>query len=495
MKRWAQQIEAQRRKYRDKLTRTSDGSQRTGYGSGGIGGTSVTEFEYMRGMPVMENPYARMMEEEEEEEDDVETLVAGGQGPQPYGGFEQSRNGSSSSLHSRSTTGESRMGGGPGAVRMSGRVPPGGPPGPNLALRTRELQQQGRVSPAIDQGQMDSYFSPTEGSPHTMSSARTSASSGMYPFPRQMPPATNGYYEEGQGHQGTRFTAPAIARQREPSVTNGGYAQQPGQPPGRPPGRPGMHSSQQMPGPPRNRSVSSPDIHNNPGRGPGPMRGPPPGPPPTGAMPQPPVPDMPAGYAPQNNINIPRSQSGSPSMQMQMQNGHLPPQRGMSPQMQRETRHPSQQLQMQMQQREGYAQQQIMRGAYPSRTVTPVSRTESFSPPLSQQLPALPASLDTPTQLKVKVNCPAASQILTLVVPLNISYQSLKDRIDAKLQRSTAFSLSDKLGGGNVVKLKYLDEEDFVSIQSDEDVQTAFESWREQSGALGGMGEVELWCK
>jgi cell division control protein 24 len=53
-------------------------------------------------------------------------------------------------------------------------------------------------------------------------------------------------------------------------------------------------------------------------------------------------------------------------------------------------------------------------------------------------------------------------------------------------------SLSDR-GGGNVVKLKYLDDDDFVSIQSDEDVQTAFETWREQSG--GGMGEVELWCK
>jgi cell division control protein 24 len=170
--------------------------------------------------------------------------------------------------------------------------------------------------------------------------------------------------------------------------------------------------------------------------------------------------------------------------------------------MQREGRYPSQQ--MQMQQRDGYggAQQQIMRGAYPtpnSRTVTPVNRGESFSPPPSQQASfqnqQSPTALDAPTQLKVKVNCPAASQTLTLVVPLNISYQSLKDRIDAKLQRSTAFSLSDKNGGGNLVKLKYLDEDDYVSIQSDEDVQTAFETWREQSGAQGQMGEVELWCK
>lgn len=83
---------------------------------------------------------------------------------------------------------------------------------------------------------------------------------------------------------------------------------------------------------------------------------------------------------------------------------------------------------------------------------------------------------------------------MTLVVPLNISYQSLKDRIDAKLQRSTSISLSDRTG--NQVKLKYLDEDDYVSIQSDEDVQTAFETWREQRGeGMGGMGEIELFCQ
>ena len=450
-------------------------------------------------MPAMENPYAGMMEEEDE--DDVDTLVAGGR--QPYGGFEQSRNGSQTSLRSRSTTGESGMNGGPGAVRMSGRMPQG-PPQANLALRTRELHSDGQ-SPAVDQGLMDSYFSPMEGSPATMSSARTSASSGMYPFPRQMPPMTNGYYEEGQGHQGTRFTAPAIARQREPSVPNGGYQTQPGPPPGRTSGRPGMHSAQQMPGNPRNRSASSPDIHNNPGRGPGPMRGPPPsGPPPTGAIPQPPVPDMPAGYAQQGGIS--RIQTGSPSMQMQ--NGVVPPQRGMSPQMQRDRYH-SQQMQQRQQMDTFPGPQRQTQGAYPQsnpRTVTPVGRGDSFSPPpnsfspppptsFAQQATAPPnpqATLEAPTQLKVKVNCPSADQTLTLVVPLNISYQSLKDRIDAKLQRSTAVSLSDR-GGGNVVKLKYLDDDDFVSIQSDEDVQTAFETWREQSA--GGMGEVELWCK
>ena len=70
MKKWAQQIEAQRRKYRDRSGRTSDGSRRGPYASGGgtwggaaSGGTRVTEFEFMRGMgPSLENPYARMTE-------------------------------------------------------------------------------------------------------------------------------------------------------------------------------------------------------------------------------------------------------------------------------------------------------------------------------------------------------------------------------------------------------------------------------------------------
>jgi cell division control protein 24 len=102
-----------------------------------------------------------------------------------------------------------------------------------------------------------------------------------------------------------------------------------------------------------------------------------------------------------------------------------------------------------------------------------------------------------PAQLKVKVVCPAAHQTLTLVVSSTITYQTLKDRIDAKLQRSTNLTLGvASKDGQSSVKLKYVDEEDFVSIQSDEDVVTAFETWREQQGeGLGGMGEIELYCQ
>ena len=55
MKRWAQQIESQRRGYREKGGRNSDGSRN--------GGTSVTEFSFMQNQPALENPYASREEE------------------------------------------------------------------------------------------------------------------------------------------------------------------------------------------------------------------------------------------------------------------------------------------------------------------------------------------------------------------------------------------------------------------------------------------------
>ncbi|KAI7101740.1 hypothetical protein KC324_g20943, partial [Hortaea werneckii] len=211
---------------------------------------------------------------------------------------------------------------------------------------------------------------------------------------------------------------------------------------------------------------------------------------------------------------VPRSQSGSPAMGV---NGNAPgrgmtgsPAAGMQRGQSYRVQDPSPMT--------GYppsAGAAYDRGYPPSsRSVTPVATGRSggggaFSPPpqsatsfsgASAMSPDLPA----PTQLKVKVHCPSASQTLTLVVPLNITCQSLKDRIDAKLQRSTTLTLNadrnPKDSNQQVVKLKYLDEDDYVSIQSDEDVQTAFETWREQNGGglagdAAGMGEIELFCQ
>lgn len=80
---------------------------------------------------------------------------------------------------------------------------------------------------------------------------------------------------------------------------------------------------------------------------------------------------------------------------------------------------------------------------------------------------------------------------MTLVVGFNITYEKLKDRIDAKLARNTNVLLST-----GTVKLKYWDENEYISIQTDDDVLTAFETWKEQQqeDIVGQLGEIELFC-
>ncbi|KAI6817885.1 hypothetical protein KC340_g14529 [Hortaea werneckii] len=520
MKKWAQQIETQRRRYRE--TRPGHGhgagsiggnaGSRSSDGSRHGGGTSQTEFTFLQNQS-FENPY----KEDDVDDDEAETLVGSGQPSWagstqyvPHDSFSKSRNGSSSSLRSRSTTGTSDGPPPPLSSAASARAPPPRfPPGTmpgqptQLTLRTQQLQQQS-LSPG-DRG-MESYFSPVGETPI---SSRTSASSqngwNQYPFPRQTPPAvggSGGYYEEGHG--ATRFTAPAMGgrQQREGSGSgpSNGYAPRGNQ------GTRGMHSANQMPMQHRNRSASSPDIHaqrnmRNPSGGGGP-------PPPVPA-----VPALPGVYQDQAT-GVPRSQSGSPAMGV---NGNAPgrgmtssPAAGMQRGQSYRVQDPSPTTGYPPSTGAGYD-----RGYPPtSRSVTPVATGRSggggaFSPPPHSAnsfsgTTAMSPDLPTPTQLKVKVHCPSASQTLTLVVPLNITCQSLKDRIDAKLQRSTTLSLNSdrnpKDSNQQIVKLKYLDEDDYVSIQSDEDVQTAFETWREQNGGglagdAAGMGEIELFCQ
>lgn len=96
-----------------------------------------------------------------------------------------------------------------------------------------------------------------------------------------------------------------------------------------------------------------------------------------------------------------------------------------------------------------------------------------------------------PTQLKVRVNCNNGNYV-TLVVAFNITYQSLIDRIDAKLARFMNSSI-----GNGALKLRYRDEDgDLVTIQSDDDIQIAFMEWREgvRNMYSGGVGEIELFC-
>ena len=125
-------------------------------------------------------------------------------------------------------------------------------------------------------------------------------------------------------------------------------------------------------------------------------------------------------------------------------------------------------------------------------TQIPMSTGDSRMP-LSNNAFALPPGGDVtlPTQLKVKVNCDG--NYVTLVVAFNITYQSLIDRIDAKVGR-----FSNNAIARGTMRLRYRDEDgDFVTIESDEDIQIAFQEWREAQKLqyhAGQLGEIELFC-
>lgn len=113
------------------------------------------------------------------------------------------------------------------------------------------------------------------------------------------------------------------------------------------------------------------------------------------------------------------------------------------------------------------------------------------SVPIDPIVPPTPDIMPLPTQLKVKVNCDGGNYV-TLVVQFNITYQSLIDRIDAKLARFT----NSGIGKGNL-KLRYRDEDgDLIMIESDDDIQIAISEWREGARNMysQGVGEIELFC-
>lgn len=461
MKKWAAQIDTQRRIWMDHA-RTSNSTVRSK--------PSDTQFNYMRDQ-VLENPYRE--DDDDGDDEDVDTVVPGYPGPQDSYAIRQT----SASLppRSRSTTGDS----GP-MSEVDSRVPPprfpsGYPAQAPLTLRTQQLANSGP--------NQDSYFSPTADSPmSTHSNARTSSSSaGTFPFPRQQ---SNQWHDDNNRH-----TAPPPARghmSRDGSMGSNAYAggrgmQRPSLPP---------NAGSAMMAQGRMRAASSPDIHNpnNPGRRAANSS--------QSGIPE--VPPFPTHYA-YNAAIVNRSQNNSPSS--------MPPRAAtQSPAMQRD-RLVQQRTAVELANTDFYGgpARRDPSHAPMARTMTPASSFErtltpasvdsrTMSPPLSQTPGPQDVNPNLPTQLKVKVHCPSAGSTMTLVVSTTISFQSLKDRIDAKLQRSTSVSL-----GAGQVKLKYLDDGDYISIQSDEDVQTAFETWKEQQRDLnpGGqqLGEIELFCQ
>lgn len=118
-------------------------------------------------------------------------------------------------------------------------------------------------------------------------------------------------------------------------------------------------------------------------------------------------------------------------------------------------------------------------------------RAQTISPPLMSPASSFGDGI-MPSSLRVKVKVPSEGSAMTLVVSLHITFLELQKRIDAKLQRHTKLSLAD-----GTVKLKYLYDDEFVTIRTDEDVQTAFETWRDQQNSPsipGQIGEIELYC-
>ncbi|KAI2632135.1 hypothetical protein GGR54DRAFT_627602 [Hypoxylon sp. NC1633] len=421
-------------------------------------------FTWMQNQSNIENPYTQ----DEDEDDDDELPPAQVSSPNlGFGGASASgtmnRNASSNSLRGRSNTELASL-----ANIARGpppRFPLPAPPGP-LSVQTHAH------SPGPHPG--DSYFSPTE----SPASSRTSTAStvfnanGAFPFPRTMTPQ-NGWDDSN------RYTAPAMPRapSREgPSPMNGRNP--------RGPSLPVLASqSQTLAQQQRSRSYSAADISGQlNGRRT------------NSSTPVPAVPGIPPHLHPAHDSNIPRSQTGSPRQDIPIRTNTQSP--GV--------------------QRDGRVNQQS--GSYggtmaqfPAQPVYPRQTTPAPGPPpvaplpqplkLDNRQPVSPAlgtatqsnplsspDLAIPAQLKVKVNCDNGAYF-TLVVPFNIAYQSLRDRIDAKLSRFTNSSIAK----GNL-KLRYRDEDgDSVTIESDDDIQIAFTEWRE--GVYpGGVGEIELFC-
>ena len=203
------------------------------------------------------------------------------------------------------------------------------------------------------------------------------------------------------------------------------------------------------------------------------------------------VPGIPAHLHPAYDHGIPRSSNGSPI------NGALPVRAAtQSPGIQRE-RMPS----------------TSQPSGYPANVPPPYLRSNTAQIPhnrmdnRSEEYIAAPPQhshhastssasanmndITLPAQLKVKVNCDG--NYVTLVVASNITYQSLVDRIDAKIGRFSHAAISR-----GTMRLKYKDDDgDFVTIEGDADVFMAFDEWRSMQAAGGmgaGLGEIELFC-
>jgi cell division control protein 24 len=412
--------------------------------SGSSPDAQTEQFTWMRDQTApITNPYAQEEDDDDEDYPPLQNNILNSTYPGPNQGM--TRNASNTSLRSRSTTGESTQ-----SLAGIARAPP--PRFPMLPNPPLNLQTSIASSiPSPGQRVADSYFSPVAESP---ASSRTSTASSMFPFPRQGTPQGSGW---GEDHN--RYTAPAMPRapSRGSQAPADAYQLNGRQRPSLPATAPGTQQ--------RSRSYSTPDINaQNVGRRL-----------PNGApgTQVPAVPGIPAHLHPAYDSGIPRSQNASP-------NG-IP--------MRSNTQSPGVQRERLTQQAQYPSGPQYIRS---NTTQIPMNLVDSrtMSPPLGSSMSG-DSDMSLPPQLKVKVNCDG--NYVTLVVAFNITFRSLTDRIDAKVGR-----FSNNAIAKGTMRLRYRDEDgDFVTIDSDEDIQVAFQEWREAQKHqyhAGQLGEIELFC-
>lgn len=411
----------------------------------------------------LENPY---LQQDDDDDDEYGPATAPAQFPVPPQSSSFSRTSSSSNIRQRSMTGDSTQ-----SLAGVARAPPPRFPMPPPAPLSLQTHGNGAPSPGSRGG--DSYFSPVADSP---SSSRASGTSGVFPGPPYQFPKNGN--SQGGWDENTRYTAPAMprapSRDGTPPNSYGRTTRGPSLPAMSTHGHSHSHSqgsAQQQ----RSRSYSTPDA-NVPGiprqRQPS-----------QGNIPA--VPGIPQHL---HDGSAARSQTGSPRNDLPIRSNNNSP--GAPRHMHKHSgsiggtmsHFPVQPI---------YPRQNTPGAQGPTilRVDSSAANSRTGSPAIGNG--PLGGDMPLPTQLKVRVTCDGGNYV-TLVVAFNITYQSLIDRIDAKLARF----MTSSIGKGNL-KLRYQDEDgDFVTIESDDDIQIAFMEWREgvRNMYSGGVGEIELFC-
>ena len=409
-------------------------------------GTSATEFNSMRDMP-LQNPYQEDEDMEEEEQQSSQTV-----GP-THSSFTVSRNPSSNSL--RSIAGPGRMA--PPRLPLAEHGHGNGMYAPPLSLNTNVAP--GTASPGDFPG--NSYFSPTNDSP---TSIRSTSQQSFSQFTRQQTVSSHWPHEENK-HR----TAPAMGRapSREGPAPPNSYVVN-----GRTVTRPSLpvmaasqNPQQQLIQQSRLRSASTPDILNAPGaRRPGNSHLPAQ----AENVPMPPIPShMVQGRGPLN-----RSQTSSPvDIQLPIRSATQ------SPSAHRDRSHRQYQEPISYDRQGQRMQQSFENGAREYHHGHYAEEPTQLTPQSSETSASANSIVDYPNQLKVRVKFDPEPSHVTIVVPTVIKHRSLTDRIDSKMAKVTTASIAKR-----TARLRYEDSDgDMVSIETDEDVHLAIEDWAAQN--------------